>query len=230
MENKAKLSGMAVCDQPREKLINKGAASLTNTEILAIILRNGSREESVLQLASRIMNDCDNSFRRLSQQSVEELINKYKGIGTAKAVEIVASTEIVRRSQFEKSKELTTIQCSQDIFEFMYPIISTLEHEEFWVIYLNRANKIISHQQISKGGFAGTVTDIRIIYRKALENRASSIIICHNHPSGNNTPSNADKKITNKIAEAGKVMDIILLDHIIVAGNNYYGFADNGEI
>jgi len=230
MENKAKLSGMAVCDQPREKLINKGAANLTNTEILAIILRNGSREESVLQLASRIMNDCDNSFRKLSQQSVEELINKYKGIGTAKAVEIIASTEIVRRSQFEKSKELTTIQCSQDIFEFMYPILSTLEHEEFWVIYLNRANKIISHQQISKGGFAGTVTDIRIIYRKALEKRASSIIICHNHPSGNNTPSGADKKITNKIAEAGKVMDITLLDHIIVAGNNYYGFADNGDI
>lgn len=230
MKNTAKLSGMAVCDQPREKLIHKGAASLTNSEILAIILRNGNKEESVVELASRIMNDCDNSFRKLSQQSIEELVNKYNGIGQVKAIEIVATAEIARRSIDEKGDYRKPIQNSRDIYEYMSSKISNLDHEEFWVIFLNRANKIINSSQVSKGGFTGTVTDIRIIFRKALEHRATSIIISHNHPSGNTTPSEADRKITKKIAEAGEFMDITLLDHIVIAGDNYYGFADNGDL
>lgn len=230
MHTKAKFQNMAVCDQPREKLIHKGAASLTNTEILAIILRSGTHEESVIELSAHIMKDCDNSFMKLSQLSVEELTNNYKGIGQAKAVQIAATSDMVRRSKYEQVTSDTVIRSSKEVYKRMAPFVAPLEHEEFWVIFLNRANKVISQKRISQGGFSGTVTDIRIIFRLALEKRATSIIICHNHPSGNSEPSSADRKITARIAEAGKTMDISLLDHIIVAGDDYYGFADNGDL
>lgn len=230
MHTKAKIKNMAVCDQPREKLIHKGAASLTNTEILAIILRSGTHEESVIELSEHIMKDCDNSFMKLSQLSVEELVNNYKGIGQTKAIQIVATSEMTKRSKYEQVTGDTVIRSSQEVYNRMAPFVAPLEHEEFWVLFLNRANKVISQKKISQGGFSGTVTDIRIIFRLALEKRATSIIICHNHPSGNTQPSSADRKITARIAEAGKTMDINLLDHIIVAGENYYGFADNGDL
>lgn len=231
METKAKLSNLAVCDQPREKLINKGAASLTNSEILAIILRSGTREESVIDLSANIMKDCDNSFTKLSHLSIEELVNKYKGIGKVKAIQIVVTSEILKRCKEENLDEEDNIVRSSDIvYKHMENIIGNIEHEEFWVLFLNKANKIISKKKISSGGFAGTVTDIRIIFRLALEHRASSIIICHNHPSGNIEPSAADRKITAKIKEAGEIMDVKLLDHIIIGAKNFYGFADNGEI
>ena len=230
MHTKAKIRNMAVCDQPREKLIHKGAASLTNTEILAIILRSGTREESVIELSEHIMKDCDNSFMKLSQLSIEELTNTYKGIGQAKAIQIAITGEMVKRCKYEQVTGDTVIRSSQEVYNRMAPFAAPLEHEEFWVLFLNRANKVISQKKISQGGFSGTVTDIRIIFRLALEKRASSIIICHNHPSGNTEPSSADRKITARIAEAGKTMDISLLDHIIVAGENYYGFADNGDL
>jgi DNA repair protein RadC len=231
MDTKTKLSDIAVCDQPREKLINKGAASLSNSEILAIILRSGTKEESIMELSSHIMRDCDNSFIKLSHLSIEELTNRYKGIGKVKAIQIVVTSELLKRSKEEKLLEEDHIVRSSDIvYHHMEALIANIEHEEFWVLYLNKANKIISKKKISSGGYSGTVTDIRIIFRLALEHRATSIIICHNHPSGNIEPSMADRRITSKIKEAGEIMDIKLLDHIIIGGNQFYGFADNGEI
>ncbi|MGB5990336.1 MAG: DNA repair protein RadC [Marinifilaceae bacterium] len=231
MQSKNKISDLALCDQPREKLMNKGAASLSNSEILAIILRSGTKEESVMELSSHIMRDCDNSFTQLSRLSIEELVNSYKGIGKVKAIQLAATSEILNRCKYEKlKKDDFTVRSSEVVYKHMEPLISTIEHEEFWVIYLNRSNKIIRKKKISSGGFTGTVTDVRIIFRLALEFRAVSIILCHNHPSGNINPSTADIKITSKIKIAGDTMDIKVLDHIIIAGKKYYGFADNGDI
>lgn len=231
MHSKNKLSDLALCDQPREKLMNKGAASLSNSEILAIILRSGTKEESVIELSNHIMRDCDNSFTKLSRLSIEELVNSYKGIGKVKAIQLAATSEILNRCKYEQlSKEDFTIRSSEIVYRHMEPLLSTIEHEEFWVIFLNRGNKIIRKKKISSGGFTGTVTDIRIIFRLALELRAVSIILCHNHPSGNINPSGADRKVTSKIQQAGETMDIKVLDHIIIGGKDFYGFADNGDI
>lgn len=231
MHSKNKLSDLALCDQPREKLMNKGAASLSNSEILAIILRSGTKEESVIELSNHIMRDCDNSFTKLSRLSIEELINSYKGIGKVKAIQLAATSEILNRCKYEQlSKEDFTIRSSEIVYRHMEPLLSSIEHEEFWVIFLNRGNKIIRKKMISSGGFTGTVTDIRIIFRLALELRAVSIILCHNHPSGNINPSAADRKVTSKIQQAGETMDIKVLDHIIIGGKDFYGFADNGDI
>ena len=212
-------------DRPREKLLLKGNAALSDAELIAILIGSGSREESAVGLAKRILQHNENNLNQLARLSINELKN-FKGIGEAKAVSIVASLELGRRRRLETALEIPKISTSSDAFELVQPIIGDLNHEEFWVIYLNNANKVLGKKQLGKGGFTGTVVDIRVLYKNALEISATSIILSHNHPSGKLKPSQSDLDLTLKIKEAGRVLDIQVLDHLIVAGNLYLSFAD----
>ncbi len=216
-------------DRPREKLLNKGISTLSDAELIAIIIRMGSKDESAVELGKRILNSVENNLNELGKLSVEDL-QKYKGMGEAKAIGIVAALELGRRRKLSEGVNRSKIGSSRDIYDIFHPLLADLPNEEFWIILLNRSNKIIDRQKISQGGISGTVTDIRIILKMALEKLASSLILCHNHPSGNPKPSEADISITKKIKESGKLMDISLLDHIIVTDGNYFSFADEGII
>ncbi len=224
-----KIKDWALEDRPREKLLAKGIAALTDAELLAILIGSGNKNESAVDLSKKILKNSANNLNRLGKLSVDELM-KNKGIGQAKAVTIVAAMELGKRRKQEEVKIKNKITCSRDVFSFFSAILSDLAHEEFWILLLDRANKIITNIRISMGGITGTVTDIRIIMKEALEKGATSIILCHNHPSGNILPSNADKLITEKIKSAGNVMDIKILDHIIIGGDDYYSFADKENI
>lgn len=214
-------------DKPREKLMLKGKSVLSDAELIAILIGSGSRNESAVQLSKRILASVDNNLNSLGKLSVKQLTN-FKGIGEAKAISIVAAAELGRRRKSEENLELSKITSSKGVFEIMQPIIGELQHEEFWVLYLNNSNKVIYKIQISKGGITGTVVDTRIIYKTALEHNATSLILCHNHPSGTLQASDADKQITRKLKEAGKQLDISVLDHIIVTETSYFSFADEG--
>ncbi|MCW3785523.1 RadC family protein [Plebeiibacterium sediminum] len=227
---KLSIKNWAVEDRPREKLLSKGITSLSNAELIAILIGSGNRDESAVDLSKRILHDANNNLNELGKYSIENLQKNYRGIGEAKAISIVAALELGKRRKLSEIQEKTQIRSSHDVFELMHPVLSDLPHEEFWIIFLNRANKVISSRKISQGGLSGTVIDTRIIMKSALEQLASSIILCHNHPSGNKLPSQQDKSITSKLKEAGKIMDIPVLDHIIVTDGGYYSFADEGEI
>ena len=214
-------------DKPREKLMLKGKSVLTDAELIAILIGSGSRNESAVQRSKRILASVDNNLNVLGKLSVKQLMN-FKGIGEAKAISIVAAAELGRRRKSEESLELSKITSSKAVFEIMQPIVGELQHEEFWVLFLNNSNKVIYKTQISKGGITGTVVDTRIIYKTALEHNATSIILSHNHPSGTLIASEADKQITRKLKEAGKHLDILVLDHVIVTEKNYFSFADDG--
>jgi DNA repair protein RadC len=216
-------------DRPREKLLNKGISTLSDAELIAIIIRMGTRDESAVELAKRILNSVENNLNELGKLTVDDL-QKYKGMGEAKAIGIVAALELGRRRKLTESMNRKQITSSRDIYDIFHPVLADLPNEEFWIILLNRSNKLIERQKISQGGISGTVTDVRIILKTALEKLASSIILCHNHPSGNPKPSESDISITNKIKESGKLMDINLIDHIIVTDGKYYSFADEGMI
>ncbi len=215
-------------DRPREKMIQKGLSSLSEAELLAILLGSGSAKESAVELAKRILIAYDNNLNQLGKAGIDELKNGFHGVGEAKAVTIVAAMELGRRRLLQESLEIPAIKSSNDAYQLLLPMVGHLPHEEFWIIMLNRANKIITRYNVSKGGLTGTVIDVRLILKKALEVYAASMIISHNHPSGNLTPSDADIKITKKIKEAGSIMDIPVLDHIIVTDNGYFSFADEG--
>jgi len=217
----------AVEDRPREKILYKGISSLSDAELVAILLGSGNNNQSAVDLARDVLKLADNNLNKLGKLGIEEL-QKLKGIGRAKAINILAAMELGRR---RKSSEIDTdqkIRSSNDVYTIFHPMLSDLKYEEFWLIYLNRSNRIICRHKISQGGISGTITDVRLIMKKALELLASSIIICHNHPSGNREPSEADKRITTKIKDASAYFDISLLDHLIVTDNGYYSFADNG--
>jgi DNA repair protein RadC len=216
-------------DKPREKLLLKGAKSLSDAELIAILIGSGNRKESAVELSKKILNSNKNNLNELGKQPLEELI-KFNGIGEAKAISIIASLELGKRRKLSEVVEKTKVSGSQDVYDYMQAYVSDLQHEEFWVLYLNRSNKIIEHFKISQGGVSGTVIDVKIILKNALNKLASSIIICHNHPSGNLNPSDADIKITKKIVDAAKLLDINILDHLIIGDNNYYSFADKGMI
>ena len=216
-------------DRPREKLLNKGISSLSDAELIAIIIRLGTKDESAVELAKRILSSVQHNLNELGKLTVEDL-QKYKGMGEAKAIGILAALELGRRRKLSESVKKEKITSSRDIYNIFHPVLADLPNEEFWIILLNRSNKINERQKISQGGLSGTVTDVRIILKTALEKLASSVILCHNHPSGNPTPSDADISITQKVKESGKLMDISLLDHIIVTDGNYYSFADEGLI
>ncbi|OFY84414.1 MAG: hypothetical protein A3F72_01210 [Bacteroidetes bacterium RIFCSPLOWO2_12_FULL_35_15] len=214
-------------DRPREKLMEKGRHALTEAELIAILIASGSKNETAVELSKRILGSVSNDLNDLGKLSVNEL-TKFKGIGEAKAISIVAALELGRRRKETKIAKREKITTSKDVYEIMRPSMMDLPHEEFWLLMLNRANSVIKKELMSRGGIAGTVVDSKLIFKTALENYACSIIICHNHPSGNLKPSEQDIKITKNIKEAGKIMEIQLLDHLIITENGFYSFADEG--
>jgi DNA repair protein RadC len=214
-------------DKPREKLMLKGKSSLSDAELIAILIGSGSRNESAVGLSKRILASVDNNLNALGKLSITQLMN-FKGIGEAKAISIISALELGRRRRAEDAVELTKISSSKMIFEIMQPIIGELPHEEFWIIYLNNSNKIISKSQLSKGGITGTLVDVRLVFKMALEMGATGLILCHNHPSGTLIPSDADKQITRKLKLAGESLEIKVLDHLIVTEANYFSFVDEG--
>ena len=212
-------------DRPREKFLLKGKSSLSDSELLAILIGSGSRNESAVQLCQRILFASDNNLSTLGKMSIAQLI-QFKGIGEAKAISIAAALELGRRRRIEEVVELKKITSSKAVFDIMQPVIGELPHEEFWVLYLNNSNKVIYKAQLSKGGITGTVVDIRIIFKMAFEQNATAIILTHNHPSGKLMASDADLQITKRIKEAGKTLEIQVLDHIIITENGYFSFQD----
>ncbi len=224
---KLTIKDWAVEDRPREKLLATGTRSLSNTELIALIIGSGTKEASAIDLARNILMKADNNLNMLGKFSVEDL-QRQKGIGKAKSISIIAALELGRRRKSSEALDKPKITSSKDVYNIIFPLISDLQHEEFWVLLLNRSNKIIDKNKISQGGVAGTVIDVKIILKKAIEKLASSVILCHNHPSGNTDPSEADIGITRKLKEAAEVMDIKLLDHLIVADNSYFSFLDEG--
>lgn len=212
-------------DQPREKLLYKGKAALSDAELVAILIGSGNREESAVDLCKRILASVDNNLSELGRLSIKQLMN-FKGIGEAKAITIAAALELGRRRRGEDALEKKKINSSESVFELMQPIIGELEHEEFWIIYLNNSNKAIHKNQLSKGGITGTLVDVRLVLKQALEVGATGLILAHNHPSGALKPSEADKQITNKLKQASESLDIKVLDHLIVTEKAYFSFAD----
>ena len=226
-EEKYSIKQWAKDDRPREKLLMKGAESLSDSELLAILIVNGTRSKTAIDLAKEILILGKNNLPELGKLSVKELM-KIKGIGEAKAITIVAALEIGRRRQAMNYREKAVMTSSSDVANYLQSLLKDYRHEVFAVLFLNRANKINHFQIVSEGGITGTVADPRIILKKALEEDAVSIILCHNHPSGSLKPSGADQELTKKIKEAAKFFDIKVLDHLIVSDAGYYSFADEG--
>jgi len=212
-------------DRPREKLVKKGKTAVSDAELIAILLGSGSRDESAVSLAKRILARAENNLNALGKLSVKDLC-KFKGVGEVKAINIIAALELGNRRRAQQALELRKITSSVSVFELMQPLIGQLDHEEFWVIYLNNSNKVIQTKQLSKGGITGTLVDIRIAFRQALELGAVAIIMAHNHPSGTLKPSESDIKLTAKIKKAGESLDISILDHLIITEKAYFSFAD----
>lgn len=229
-EEKFTIKQWAEEDRPREKMLQKGVRSLSNAELLAILIGSGNKNMTAVDLSKKILSDVDNNLQQLGRRSISELIARYSGVGEAKAITILAAMELGRRRQSESALEQSSITGSSTVADIFQPMLADLSHEEFWVLYLSRSNKIITSEQISKGGVSGTVVDVKIIFKPALLNLASAIILCHNHPSGNLQPSNEDLNITKKCVEAGRYLDIQVLDHIIVTHNGYHSLADNGQL
>ena len=227
MNNKLSIKELSDDDKPREKLLLKGRSSLSDAELLAILIGSGSREESAIALCQRILNGTKNNLNQLAKLSVKELM-VYKEIGEAKAISIVAALELGRRRKSSDKIDQIAIQSSSQAYEELRSVLEDLPHEEFWVVLLNRANKVITKQLI--GGISSTSADIRIILKLALDHLATGVILAHNHPSGNLNPSLADKQLTNKVKEASLLLDIQVLDHLIIGNNEYLSFMDEGLI
>ncbi len=204
--------------------------ALSDAELIAVLIGSGNKEESAVELAKRIMADSNNKLNELSRLSVSHLIKRYKGIGEAKAVAIVAAIELGRRRKGEVALYQNKMTSSKAVFEVLQPLIGDLNHEEFWVLYLNNSNKIIRKMQLSKGSMTGTLVDVRLVYKKALELGATFLIFAHNHPSGSLKPSTSDMRLTKKLKAAGESLDIKMLDHLIVTQSAYFSFADEGYL
>lgn len=229
MEEKlSRVKDWSVEDRPREKLLLSGAKSLTNAELLAILMGSGTIGFSAVDLAKKIMADHHHNLHELGRSTIKELTKKYKGVGCAKAITIIAALELGKRRQSETAMERQMITSSKDVNDIMKPLIGDLSHEEFWIILLNRANKILGIKKISMGSQTATVVDVRQIIRYALENFAVGIILSHNHPSGVTKPSQEDKTLTDNIKKACKLMEINLFDHVIITEFQYFSFADEG--
>jgi DNA repair protein RadC len=224
-----KIKDWAAEDRPREKLIKKGITALTDAEILALLIGSGSKNETAVELSRRILLGVDNNLNEMGKLTINDL-QKYKGIGEAKAIAIAAAMELGKRRKLSGIINRKQIKSSNDVYERFHPRLVDLPHEEFWVLYLNRSNKIIDEQKISQGGVSGTVTDVKIILKQAIEKLASGLILCHNHPSGNIRPSKADTNITKKLRNASAYLDIQVLDHVIVGQDVYYSYADEGML
>ncbi|MDQ3192725.1 MAG: DNA repair protein RadC [Bacteroidota bacterium] len=227
LANKMPITAWAEADRPREKLLLKGRSVLSDAELIAILIGSGNKELSAVELAKVILQKTGNNLNALGKLSVKEL-TKVKGIGEAKAISIIAALELGRRRKDEDKLYINKITSSEDVFNYFKPMLLDLAHEEFWVLMLNRANKIIKSEKVSHGGVSGTVADAKIIFNKSLEVLASAVILCHNHPSGNTKPSDADISLTKRLKEAGKFLEIPVLDHLIFTDNAYFSFADEG--
>ncbi|MFH0760652.1 MAG: DNA repair protein RadC [Bacteroidota bacterium] len=221
-----KIRDLAVEDRPREKCLRQGLGGLSNTELLAILIGTGTRNLSALDLARIVLQKADNDLHRLGKMTLAEL-EKIHGIGEAKAIRIQASFELARRRKASLPAVRPKVRCSQDAFKLLEGNLSDLQHEEFWILLLNRSNQLIEPVRISQGGISGTVTDVRLILNAAVEKLASALILVHNHPSGNLSPSEADIKITRKVKDAAQILDLSVLDHLIVSDQGYMSMADD---
>lgn len=224
---KLAIKSWAVEDRPREKLMLKGKTVLTDAELIAILIGSGSKDETAVALSKRILNSVNNNINQLASLSLEKLM-QFKGIGEARAISIITALELGKRRHFEQVNVTPKITSSKTAFEIFQPIIGDLQHEEFWVLYLNNSNKVLRKILLSKGGITATLVDIRLIFKEAVELSAVAIIVGHNHPSSKLEPSHSDKRLTKKIKEAGETLDIKLLDHLIITQKDYFSFADNG--
>ena len=227
MDNKLSIKKWAEEDRPREKLLLKGTRSLSDAELLAILIGSGNLTESAVELSRRIFASANNDLNELGKKQITDL-TRFKGIGKAKAVTIVAALELGRRRKEQLATAKTTISQSADAADYFRPFLEDLNHEEFWILLLNRSNKVIDKLMVSQGGVSGTVIDVKIILKTAVEKLASGLILCHNHPSGNINASEADLEITGKIKSAAALLEIAVLDHIIIAHEKHLSFADNG--
>jgi DNA repair protein RadC len=216
-------------DRPREKLLLKGRAALSNAELLGLILGSGSRRESAVDLAKRILDLSGNNLTELSRLSIPDL-TRVKGVGMAKATTLVAAFELGNRRREQEAIQRDKVSGSREVFELFHGELSTATYESFWVLLLNRANRVLRKISISEGGLSGTVADPKKIFKIALEHNASSVILCHNHPSGNIQPSEADIRLTKKMKQAGELLDMPVLDHLIIGGDSYFSFADEGNL
>jgi DNA repair protein RadC len=224
-----KITSWAEEDRPREKLVLKGRSALSDAELIGILIGSGTVSLSAVELSKIILKEVGNDLNELAKLSVKDL-QKFKGIGEAKAITIVSALELGRRRKETESSKKIKITSSNDVYCLMKPHLLDLQHEEFWVLFLNRSNLVIKKQAISIGGVTGTVADPKIIFKAALENIACSIILVHNHPSGNIMPSESDKQLTRKMKQAGEYLEIPVLDHVIFTDNKYYSFADEGVL
>ncbi|MBQ1176628.1 MAG: DNA repair protein RadC [Paludibacteraceae bacterium] len=216
-------------DRPREKMLHKGAGSLSNAELLAILLATGTKHYTAVDLAKQLLQLCDNQLTVLGKKDIKELSAMVSGVGTAKAIAIAAALELGKRHACEQPAEVA-IKSSAQAAAMFKPMLVDLTHEEFWVLLLNRTNKPITKFRVGLGGVHQTPVDCRMILKQAVVHLASGIVLCHNHPSGSCFPSQVDKMLTRNIVESAKLLDIKVLDHIIIAGNNYYSFSDENTL
>lgn len=228
-EQKINIKSWAEADRPREKLMLHGRRHLTDAELLAILIGSGNKNETAVDLSKRILSFYQNDLDALGKSSIAEL-SKFKGIGEAKGITIVAALELGRRRKETVAAPIQKIGSAIDAYQLLWPDLADLNHEEFWILLLNRANHVKSKHLISKGGQSGTVADPKIIFKTALENNAAYIILAHNHPSGNLKPSTEDIRLTKKLVEGGKMMDLLVVDHLIITDKGYYSFTDEGLI
>jgi DNA repair protein RadC len=228
-EQKINIKSWAEADRPREKLMLHGRRHLTDAELLAILIASGNKDETAVDLSKRMLSFYQNDLDALGKSSISEL-SKFKGIGEAKGITIVAALELGRRRKETVATPIQKIGSAIDAYQLLWPDFADLNHEEFWILLLNRANHVKSKHLISKGGQSGTIADPKIIFKTALEQNAAYIILAHNHPSGNLKPSTEDVRLTKKLVEGGKMMDLLVVDHLIITDKGYYSFADEGLI
>ena len=229
-EKRLTIRDWAEDDRPREKMQQKGTHSLSDAELLAILISSGNRDESAVELSRRIMHECHDNLNELAQLTINDLCKRFKGIGEAKAITIMAAMELGKRRKSSEMLERKKVTSSKDLFELFEPQLVDLPHEEFWIGLLNGANKVIDLKRLTQGGTKQTVVDIPMLLKIALEKAAQSIVVAHNHPSGQNRPSHEDEIITKKIKSGCEAIGITLLDHIIIARGEYYSFSDEGKM
>lgn len=228
-DKKLTIKQWSVQDRPREKYAKNGALALSDAELIAILLRTGNPNDSAVELAKKLLAQSGNSLSRLSGKSLREL-SDVKGIGQAKAISLLSAFELGKRMRAEKVEECLQIRSSTDVVNLMQDKIADLEHEEFWAIYLNQANRILNTIQISRGGISSTPVDTRIVLQQAVLNKATQFLLCHNHPSGSVKPSRSDIQLTERLQRAAEVMDLVLVDHLIIHRDDYYSFAEDGRL
>ncbi len=230
VRQKLNIKDWAEEDRPREKMLLKGVSALSDAELLGILIGSGNKNETAVELAQRILHSVSNNLNALGKLEIKDLIKNFNGIGEAKAITIVAALELGRRRKLSEVITQPQITAGSDVYKIFHPVLADLKYEETWVLLLNRANKVLKKIQVSKGGLNATVVDIRMIMKEAIDSLATAMILCHNHPAGSPNPSGEDDSITRRLKEAGQIMDVRLLDHVIVCDRSYYSYLDEGRI